>query len=138
MSAGREYRGPDRRYTPVMIGRFMLIWLVLLHAVAVPAFGAGGPGAIGKGVSEVLCAPVMPCVTDMGCCCQASPTEDQSQKPEPITSPARGLELLPIPMPPAIAWGGPDAIDFECVSSAPRIEPQTQLRRLARMCVWRT
>ena len=119
----------------MMLGRLMLIWLVLLHAVAPAAFGAG---VAGERLGRVLCAPEMSCVTEMGCCCEASPTEDQSQKQAPISASARGLELIPIPTPLVIAWGASDRIEYGALASAPRIEPAAQLRRLARMCVWRT
>lgn len=121
-----------------MLGRLMLIWLVVLHEVVPAAFGAGGIGTASEQLSQAICAPSMPCVTELGCCCEVSPTEERPQQPEPITSPTRGLELIPIPTHPAITWDAADSIEFSALPNAQRIEPAAQLRRLARMCVWRT
>ena len=124
----------------VMASRLLLIWLVLVHAMAMPAMRVGGTGgdrAIGDGLAWAICAPQMPCVTEAGCCCEASPIEELPN-PEPAQAPHRTAEPVAIPSSAFVAGIEPacGAVSFRSLTSEPGPEPQ--LRRLARLCVWRT
>lgn len=120
-----------------MASRLLLIWLVLVHTLAVPAAAFGGERALGEGLARAICAPQLPCVTEAGCCCEASPIEELPN-PEPVHSPSRGAEPVAIPSSAPIAGIEPayDEVSFCSLTSEPVPEPQ--LRRLARLCVWRT
>lgn len=120
-----------------MASRLLLIWLLLVHALALPAAAFGGERALGEGLARAICAPQMPCVTERGCCCEASPIEELPN-PEPVRAPQRGAEPVAVPSEAAIAGFEPacDEVSFRSVPSEPGPEPQ--LRRLARLCVWRT
>lgn len=120
-----------------MASRLLLIWLLLVHALVVPAAAIGGERALGEGLARAICAPQMPCVTEQGCCCEASPSEELPA-PEPVPAPKRGAEPVAIPSNTPIAGIEParDERSFCSVPSEPGPEPQ--LRRLARLCVWRT
>lgn len=119
-----------------MLDRFVLIFLVLVHALTLPAMRAGAEG-LPSLLPSALCAPQNACVTDDGCCCIASPVDDLPE-PEPVSAPARGTELIPlggvVSAPISVVTGVVSCLP----SSARPIDPEAQLRRLSRMCVWRT
>ena len=115
-----------------------LIWLVLMHALVQPGLLVGSPGAVGEQLLRVICEPHQACVTDMGCCCEAEPTDD-IPAPEPIQLPTRGTDLVAIPTPSVSITFVVEAFSEAGWSLPTRgIEPEAHLRRLSRLCVWRT
>ena len=120
-----------------MVGRFMLIWLVLLHALVHPGLPASGAQTIGASIAQADCAPKQHCVTDRGCCCEAEPTDD-IPAPEPIQMPTRGTDLVAIPSPSIPAFVAEPELADDRISPVRLIEPEAHTRRLSRLCVWRT
>ena len=116
----------------------MLIWLVLLHSFVHPGFSYGVDGSLGDCLTQSVCAPNMSCVTDSGCCCEIKPSDD-IPAPGPVHLPTRnGVELITSPLPSLQVLVAESDAGLYQVLPAPSIEPEAHLRRLSRLCVWRT